>query len=127
MRSIPELDFLHPDAVIVVNVGGQVFETTVQVLTSDPFSVLACLCRKDCPLPCHADTAPSSSSPPSPRVFFLDRDWWIFRHLLSFLRSDILPSDLETLKELYKEALYYRVQSLQRAIENFPLNQVQDT
>jgi hypothetical protein len=116
MGQIPELDFLHPDSMIILNVGGQIFETTSDILTRDPYSILACLCRKTCPVPCDPD--------PLRRSFFLDRDWWIFRHVLSFLRSDILPSDLDTLKELYKEAIYYRVQSLQRAIENFPVDQV---
>jgi hypothetical protein len=119
MGGIPELEFLHPDTVIILNVGGQVFESTVEVLTRDPYSVLACFCRKECPVPCQADS--------SCRVFFLDRDWWIFRHVLSFLRSDILPSDLDTLKELYKESIFYRIQTLQKAIENFPIDQVQES
>ena len=131
MGSIPELDFLHQDTVIVLNVGGQIFETTVAVLTADPFSVLACLCRRDCPVPHQGGGEAAAATDlllsSQPREFFLDRDWWIFRHVLSFLRSDLLPSDLDTLKELYKEAIYYRIQSLQKAIENFPMNQVQES
>lgn len=129
LGSIPELDFLHPDTIITINVGGQIFESTVTVLTTDPYSVLACLCRTECPVPYQcgggADTGLLSSQ--SQRVFFFDRDWWIFRHVMSFLRSELLPSDLDTLKELYKEAIYYRMQSLQKAIENFPINQVQES
>ena len=104
---------------IILNVGGQIFEAAVEVLTKDPYSVLASFCRKDSPI--------YSGEDPHRRVFFLDRDWWIFRHLLSFLRSDILPTDLETLKELYREAIYYRVQSLQSAIEDFPIDDVHDS
>jgi hypothetical protein len=113
--------------VLVVNVGGQVFETTSQVLTRDPYSVLASLCRREgCPVPCQHQ-AQHQHQAQARREFFLDRDWWIFRHVLSFLRSDILPSDLDTLKELYREAIYFRLQSLQTAIENFPIDQVQDS
>lgn len=116
INSLPELDFLPCETVINLNVGGQVFETTVEVLTKDPYSILAALCRKKSPV--------EYQSLSSGRLFFLDRDWWIFRHLLSFLRSEILPNDLDTLKELYKESIYYRVEALQKAIENTPINQV---
>ncbi len=32
--------------------------------------------------------------------FFLDRDWWIFRHMLQFLRTGRLPTDAALLNEL---------------------------
>ena len=57
-------------------------------------------------------------------IFFFDRDWWLFRHILSYLRSNVLPNELETLKELYAEASYYRLESLQRAIEDIPIDQI---
>ena len=33
-------------------------------------------------------------------VFFVDRDWWIFRHVLYFLRTDALPDDQLLLEEM---------------------------
>ena len=98
---------------IGLNVGGQLFETDVQTLTRDPYSVLAAICRIDSPI------LPSAEG-----VFFFNRDWWLFRHILAFLRSGALPNELETLKELYTEASYYRMESLQRAIENIPIDQI---
>jgi hypothetical protein len=91
------------------------FETTVAVLTRDPYSILAACCRKqrDPRLPIREDG-----------TIFFDRDWWLFRHILSFLRSNILPNELETLKELYLEASYYRLESLQRSIEEIPVDRL---
>jgi hypothetical protein len=110
----PELDFVHPDTQIGLNVGGQIFETTCGILTRDPYSILAAVCRKiTCPIPQNPDG-----------TFYFERDWWLFRHILSFLRSNILPNELETLKELYTEASFYRLESLQKAIEEMPLDQV---
>ena len=109
-----ELQFLHPELCITLNIGGQYFETTVGILTRDPFSILAACCRQK---------ALFRSCEEGHAIFF-DRDWWIFRHILSYLRSNTLPNELETLKELYKEASFYRLLSLQRAIEEVPISQI---
>lgn len=85
----------------------------MQVLITDPYSLLASCCRVK---PLVEQSADGS--------FYFDRDWWLFRHILSFLRSRKLPNELQTLKELYKEASYYRLESLQRAIEDIPTDQV---
>lgn len=111
----PELMFLDPDTKICLNVGGQLFETTCSVLTRDPFSILAALCRVDS----HYIENPE-------QIFFFDRDWWIFRHVLAYLRSSVLPTDVDTLKELYTEATFYRLELLQKAIEDIPLDQIND-
>ena len=108
-----EFTFLSPETGITLNIGGQYFETTVQILTTDPYSLLATCCRVK-PL---VERAVDGS-------FYFDRDWWLFRHILAFLRSRKLPNELQTLKELYKEASFYRLESLQRAIENIPTDQV---
>lgn len=111
--SCEELTFVDPHTAIALNIGGQLFETTASVLMRDPFSILASLCRVNSPIPCDTD-----------KVYYFDRDWWIFRHVLSYLRSSVLPTDLETLKELYAEATYYRIEILQRAIEEIPIDQI---
>jgi hypothetical protein len=50
---------------MVLNVGGQVFETTAALLTKDKYSVLAALCRK--------------AKPPLTKnkqgQIFIERDW----------------------------------------------------
>ncbi len=50
-------------------------------------------------------------------VVFIDRDWWLFRHILAFLRHGALPSNLALLRQLYIESAYYRLHSLRTAIE----------
>ncbi len=107
---------MEPDQVIGINVGGQIFETNVSALTRDPYSILAACCR-----------VKPSITPGADGIIYFDRDWWLFRHILAFLRSNALPNDLDTLKELYVEASYYRLESLQRAIENIPVDQVTST
>lgn len=116
IMSKEEFQFLPPEMFIGLNVGGQLFETDVQTLTRDPYSVLAACCRLNSPIAPNADG-----------IFYFDRDWWLFRHILAFLRSSALPNELETLKELYTEASYYRLESLQRAIESIPVDQITNT
>jgi len=108
-----EFKFLEPDQNILFNVGGQIFESNVEILTRDPYSVLAACCRVQSPFPKNKDG-----------FFYIDRDWWLFRHIMAFLRSHVLPNELETLKELYQEATFFRLETLQRAIEEIPLDQI---
>ena len=86
------------------------------MLTREPFSVLAAYCRVEPIIPCE----------PTSGVFYLERDWWLFRHILTYLRSNVLPNEFETLKELYVEAAYYKLEGLQKAIENLPLSEVKN-
>ena len=110
----PELEFLPAETTISLNVGGQLFETNVDILIRDPYSILAQCCR----------VKPLFKTHPDGKTFYFDRDWWIFRHILSYLRSNILPNELETLKEMYKEASFYRLESLQRSIEEIPISEI---
>ena len=105
----PEFNFIDPEKLLTLNVSGQLFDLPVKILTRDPYSVLACCCRVD----------PIIQPDAEGRLFF-DRDWWLFRHIVAFLRSNILPNELETLKELYVEASFFRLESLQKAIEEIP-------
>jgi len=101
------LKFLPPDSQVMLNVGGQVFQTTAGVLTKDRFSILASLCSEGgCPMERDENGC-----------FFLERDWWVFRYILQFLRNNTLPRDGPLLEEMYTEASFYRLNSLRRAIE----------
>lgn len=113
LMSLQEFTFVEAETPIGLNVGGQIFETTAGVLTRDPYSILAACCRVNPPI-----------KPNEDGVFFFDRDWWLFRHILTYLRSNVLPNELETLKELYQEASFYRLESLQRSIEEIPVDQI---
>jgi hypothetical protein len=100
------LTFHPPSTPVILNVSGQIFTTTVSVLTTDKFSVLASLCTTEPPL-----------QPDDDGVFFIERDWWVFRYILQFLRNSTLPRDTALLEEMYTEASFYRLNSLRRAIE----------
>ena len=100
-----------------MNIGGQIFETSCEILTRDPYSILAACCRIDSPIPRCEDGI----------TIFFDRDWWLFRHVLSYLRSNVLPRELETLRELYTESSFYRLESLRKAIEDMPVHEVLST
>jgi hypothetical protein len=115
MLSTPEFTFVDPDTHICLNVGGQIFETSTEILSRDPYSILAACCRRE---------INAAFQQNEEGVIFFDRDWWIFRHVLSYLRSNVLPHELETLKELYTEASYYRLESLQRSIEELPVDSI---
>ena len=114
LHALPELNFVNPSTEIRLNVGGQIFESTCEILTRDPYSILAACCRKDSPIPKCADG----------ETFFIDRDWWLFRHILTYLRSNVLPRELETLRELYTESSFYRLECLKQAIEEMPVHEV---
>jgi len=70
---------------VKVNVGGYVFETYARVLTRDPSSLLAALVEKDVD---------------RDACVFIERDWWLFRHILCFLRDGRLPRNQELLIQL---------------------------
>lgn len=57
-------DFVSGDEQIVLNVGGQKFQTTAGVLCRDRFSLLACICKTSSPITKDEDGA-----------FFFERDW----------------------------------------------------
>ena len=116
MKEKPEFDFLPNDDIIQFNIGGQCFDAAVGILIKDQASTLAICCRKNCLFKKDIDGQ-----------YFFDRDWWLFRLILSFLRSNILPSDVETLKELYKEAAFYHLENLKQAIESVPVHQIAQT
>ncbi|KAL3668764.1 hypothetical protein V7S43_006059 [Phytophthora oleae] len=98
--------FLPDDAVVIFNVGGQLFKSTVKVWTRDRFSILAQLCTKFPKL-----------QPDKDGSFFFDRDFMVFRLILAFLRDNKLPDAVEELRELYCEASFYRLGLLRHAIE----------
>ncbi|POM57530.1 Eukaryotic translation initiation factor 3 subunit G, partial [Phytophthora palmivora] len=90
--------FLPEDTMIVFNVGGQMFRSTVKVWARDRFSILAQLCTKSPKL-----------RPDKDGSFFFDRDFWVFRLILAFLQENHLPDTVEELRELYCEATFYRL------------------
>ena len=109
------ITFVSPGYPIRLNVGGQLFETTAGVLCRDEYSVLAGMCRGSGTVLDSRMTIDDSG--PSEGAFYIDRDWWVFRHILQFLRTGVLPEDPALIQELYSEATFYRLSLLRQAIE----------
>lgn len=112
--------YLPPEAErrLRLNVGGQIFEVSAKFLESDPESLLAALSDGDCPL----FAGQGEDGGPRPRIAYVDRDWWTFRYVLIFLRDGVLPANPSLVLQLYKEAGFWRLPSLMRAIEETHLN-----
>ncbi|OQR84057.1 hypothetical protein ACHHYP_13933 [Achlya hypogyna] len=108
-----KLEFLPPDVVVQFNVGGKLFKSTVSVWARDRFSILAQLCT----------TKPKLATDTRGHYFF-DRDWFVFKFIYAFLRDKTLPESLDTLRELYYEASFYRITLLRHAIEAYLKNHV---
>ena len=89
-----------------LNVGGQPFECTAKVLCRDGLSLLAAITMDDSPI----QPGPGGS-------YFFDRDWWIFRHVLRYLRDGALPERVDILQDLHREACFFRMAALKNAIE----------
>jgi len=117
LRLIERPDWVPPQIAspdsrsIRINVGGLMFETSASVLMRDPDSLLAKLTSDNPPLMPEADGS-----------FLFQRDWWLFRFILSFLRDGVLPDDRGLLAQLYKETAYWHLSEMQHAIEEQKLH-----
>ena len=96
---------------IRVNIGGLMFEVKKSILQRDSDSLLCKLCDDEPPV-----------SPDPDGIFVFNRDWWLFRFILSFLRDGTLPDDRGLLAQLYKETNYWKLKEMQRAIEEQKLH-----
>ena len=89
----------------------QMFEISEQYMRRDPSSLLAQLCESNPPLVEDAEGG-----------FYFDRDWWLFRYIVVFLRDGTLPEDRALLAQLYREAGFWHLNELQKAIEEDKLH-----
>jgi hypothetical protein len=99
---------------LLLNIGGLMFEAPYSILQRDKSSLLSQLCGPEPPLMADAEGG----------FFFFDRDWWLFRYLLLFLRDGILPDDRKLLAQLYREASFWNLKQMQKAIEETKVRNV---
>ncbi|CAG2211132.1 unnamed protein product [Mytilus edulis] len=110
---------------ITLNIGGTKFESCAQTLQNDPSSLLSRMLAPDSPFqPYIQEPLPS---------YFLDRDPRHFVHILNYLRSNCsselstFPRNIIHLRELQKEASFYKLEHLCTLLENRCLEILQGT
>ncbi|TSR87333.1 BTB/POZ domain-containing protein KCTD14 [Bagarius yarrelli] len=93
--------------VVQLNVGGQLYTTTLSTLRKYPNSKLA-----------EMFSVPHKLLKDSEGRCFIDRDGTHFKAVLEYLRSDNVPTN--NLLELHKEAVYYGIKPLVKLLEESP-------
>uniref|UniRef100_A0A3Q2Z9R7 Potassium channel tetramerisation domain containing 12.2 n=1 Tax=Kryptolebias marmoratus TaxID=37003 RepID=A0A3Q2Z9R7_KRYMA len=97
-----------PD-IVELNVGGQVYVTRLETLTAAPKSLLWAKFTQSCP----ADLPKDGKG-----RFFFDRDGFLFRYILDYLRDSelSLPDFFKERKRLQKEADFFQLPELSRRL-----------
>ena len=96
---------------VTLNIGGNMFTTSIITLTKKEDSLLATMFNGRHNLQREADGS-----------FFIDRDGTNFRFVLNYLRDgessvDIIPDNVKLLQELVSEAEFYRLPNLKVLLE----------
>ncbi|KAL1251608.1 hypothetical protein QQF64_019404 [Cirrhinus molitorella] len=88
---------------VTLNVGGQLYTTSLSTLQRYPDSMLGAMFRGDFPT-----TRDAQGN------YFIDRDGPLFRYILNFLRTSklTLPCDFKETELLRKEADFYQIEPL---------------
>lgn len=94
------------DQRLILSISGMIFEIPFSVASKDPNSLLCELTKPNPPI-----------SPDIDGSYHFNRDWWLFRYILMFLRDGILPEDRVLLAQLYREGSFWNLMELQHAIE----------
>ncbi|XP_051559466.1 BTB/POZ domain-containing protein KCTD12-like [Myxocyprinus asiaticus] len=99
----------HFTEIIELNVGGQVYVTRHSTLLSVPNSLLWTM---------FSQKKPTELTTDSKGRFFLDRDGFLFRYILDYLRDQtlVLPNYFKEKASLLKEAEYFQLQDLARRL-----------
>jgi len=118
--SVSRMEILkkQQDSKIRLNVGGHVFTTSIQTLQSDPETTLAAMFSG------RHDIRQDESD----GCCFIDRDGSHFRFVLNYLRdgsldATTLPGDKQSLRELLREARYYKMSGLVECIKRTEIEQ----
>jgi hypothetical protein len=96
---------------IDINVGGQIYTTTLETLTRFPDSRLSKMFNGTIPIVLD----------PSKQHYFIDRDGDSFRYILNFMRTStlLLPDNFNDCKILLNEAKYFEINDMVKQIEQF--------
>lgn len=96
--------------IVELNVGGQVYVTRLETLTAAPNSLLWTK---------FTQSSPGDLPKDSKGRFFFDRDGFLFRYILDYLRDSelFLPEFFKERRRLRKEADFFQLPELSRRLE----------
>nr|XP_060622961.1 BTB/POZ domain-containing protein KCTD14 [Anolis sagrei ordinatus] len=94
--------------IVELNVGGEIFTTTLSTLKKHPGSKLAEMFVG----------GQSKLRTDSKGRYFIDRPGTYFKYILEYLRSNQVPN--QCVQEVYKEALFYDIEPLIKQLEDSP-------
>ncbi len=105
-RVAPNSRFTAP---VHIDVGGQIYTSSLETLTRYPDSKLGKLFNGTIPIVLDS----------LKQHYFIDRDGHLFRHILNFMRSSrlLLPDSFDEYEALYEEARYYEINDMMEVIE----------
>lgn len=100
------------DSIVSLNIGGIVYTTSVDTLTQEDNSLFAVMFSGKHPLKRQPDG-----------TYFVDRDGMNFRYILNYLRDGedaihTIPEEERILREVLREAKYYRLHRLETMLQN---------
>ena len=109
-----KLKHVHFSSTVKLNVGGQVFTTSLETMKKDAGSMLNAMFSG------RFDTKPAEDG-----SYFIDRDGTHFRYILNYLRTGklILPEDKVLKKEVLEEARFYQIQGVIDKLEPKPYSE----
>lgn len=108
LRKEGALSHFHSTAFtsITLNVGGNIFVTTTNILSREKVSLLADIEKKDFLRDCN-------------NHIFIDRNGDLFEHILNYLKTGLLdlPKNFDEYNQLRIEAIYFRLTRLASIID----------
>ncbi|NXE20530.1 KCD14 protein, partial [Ardeotis kori] len=93
--------------IVELNVGGEMYTTTLSTLKKHPGSKLA-----------EMFTGQPKLRTDSEGRFFIDRPGTYFKYILEYLRSNQVPT--QCIQDVYREALFYDIEPLIKQLEDSP-------
>ncbi|XP_003726136.1 BTB/POZ domain-containing protein kctd15-like [Strongylocentrotus purpuratus] len=105
-RVAPNTRYTAP---VHIDVGGQIYTSTLETLTKFPESRLSKLFTGHIPIILDS----------LKQHYFIDRDGHLFRYILNYMRTArlLLPGDFTEMEALYEEARYYNLTPMMEALE----------
>ncbi|CAF1567819.1 unnamed protein product, partial [Rotaria sp. Silwood1] len=98
---------------VILNVGGEKYTTSVETLTSEKDTFFTALFSKQWQI----------ERDPDDKSIFIDRDGQLFNHILAYLRTNTVPinviEDETLLTSLISEAEYFSLHSLMNILDPF--------